>query len=119
MVLSETNKIGALNDLIAIIGMGTSKYKDIVAKLRQIKEIRPEYLLNKLVEMNIIRKVTPINDKNNPQKMFYSFEDNLIHFYYNYLFVNAYFANRINPKLFYEGFIKNDFETQFISKKFE
>ena len=119
MVLSETNKIGALNDLIAIIGMGTSKYKDIVAKLRQIKEIRPEYLLNKLIEMNIIKKVTPINDKNNPKKMFYSFEDNLIHFYYKYLFANAYSANRINPKFFYERFIKNDFETQFIPEKFE
>ena len=119
MILSETNKINLLNDLIAIIGSGTTKYKDIVSKLNQYNGSRPDYLLNKLIDMNIIRKVTPINDKNNNKKMYYQFEDNLIHFYYKYIFSNPFSINRTDAKFFYQKFIKEDLEKEYIPKKFE
>lgn len=119
MILSETNKIAQLNDLITIIGSGTTKYKDIVSKMNQIKGTRPDYLINKLIELNIIRKVTPINQKNNTKKMTYQFEDNLMHFYYKYLFNNPYSINRRNRKFFYENFIKEDLESNYIPHKFE
>lgn len=119
MILSETNKITLLNDLIYIIGSGIIKYKDIVAKMNQYENSRPDYLLNKLIEMNIIRKVTPINQKNNVKKMYYVFDDNLIHFYYKYLFNNPFSVNRRNKEFFYNNFIKNDLETSFIPHKFE
>ena len=119
MVLSETNKISLLNDLINIIGSGTTKYSDIVSKLNQYSGSRPDYLLNKLIDMNIISKVTPINDKNNSKKMFYRFDDNLIHFYYKYIFNNPYSINRTDATFFYDKFVKEDFERQYIPKKFE
>ena len=119
MILAETNKINLLNDLIGIIGSGTIKYKDIVSKLNQYNGSRPDYLLNKLIDMNIIRKVTPINDKNNKKKMYYQFEDNLIHFYYKYIFNNPFTINRSDPYFFYQRFIKEDFEKEYIPKKFE
>lgn len=119
MILSETNKINSLNDLITIIGTGISKYRDIVSKIKQNGESRPDYLLNKLVDMNIIRKATPINQKENAKKTSYVFEDNLIHFYYRYLFNNPYSINRRDKDFFYKHFIKDDFETSYIPKKFE
>lgn len=119
MILSETNKIALLNDLIYTIGSGTTKYKDIVAKMNQYKNSRPDYLLNKLIEMNIVRKVTPINQKNNPKKTNYVLDDNLIHFYYKYLFNNPYTINRKNREFFYNNFIKDDLESSFIPHKFE
>ena len=119
MVLNETSKINLLNDLIYIIGTGTNKYKDIVSKINQFKLSRPEYLLNKLIDMNIIKKVNPINNKNNNKKTSYVFSDNLIHFYYKYLFNNPYSINRSNKDFFYDNFIKEDLEASFIPKKFE
>jgi len=119
MILSETQKISYLNDLIAILGRGTSKYSDIVGKLNQYKDARPDYLLNKLIEMNIIKKVVPINEKHNNKKVFYTFEDNLMHFYYKYVFNSPFSLNRANPKFFFDNFIKEDLETQYIPKKFE
>ena len=119
MILSETSKINFLNNLITIIGSGTNKYKDIVDKLKSSNNSRPDYLINKLVEMNIIRKITPINQKNNFKEMFYVFEDNLIHFYYKYIFNNPYSIYRRNKEFFYNNFIKEDFETQYIPRKFE
>lgn len=119
MILMETNKINLLNDLISIIGSGVTKYKDIVTRMNQFNGSRPDYLLNKLIDMDILRKVCPINDKNNSKRMFYQFEDNLIHFYYKYLFNNPYTINRRDAKFFYENFIKADFEANYIPIKFE
>ena len=119
MIFAETNKINLLNDLIGIIGSGTTKYRNIVSKLNQYNGSRPDYLLNKLIDMNIIRKVTPINDKNNNKKMYYQFEDNLIHFYYKYIFNNPFSINRTDANFFYQKFIKEDFEKEYIPKKFE
>lgn len=119
MILAETNKINMLNDLICIIGSGVTKYKDIISRLNQYSGSRPDYLLNKLIDMNIIRKVTPINDKNNSKKMNYQFEDNLIHFYYKYIFNSPFSINRADANFFYQRFIKEDFEKNYIPKKFE
>ncbi len=119
MILSETSKINLLNDLISLIGSGVNKYKDIVMRMNQNKNSRPDYLINKLVEMNIIRKVVPINHKNNSKKMFYEFSDNLIHFYYKYIFNNPYSINRRNKEFFFNHFIKNDLESFYIPSKFE
>ncbi len=119
MILSETSKINLLNDLISLIGSGVNKYKDIVMRMNQNKNSRPDYLINKLVEMNIVRKVVPINQKNNSKKMFYEFSDNLIHFYYKYIFNNPYSVNRRNKEFFFNHFIKNDLESFFIPSKFE
>lgn len=119
MILSETNKIELLNDLISIIGTGTTKYKDIVSRMNQYSNSRPDYLINKLIEMNMLKKVTPINQKNNTKKMRFEFSDNLIHFYYRYLFSNPYSINRRNKEFFFRNFIKSDLESFFIPHKFE
>ena len=119
MILPETNKIELLNDLISIIGSGTTKYKDIVSRMNQFSNSRPDYLINKLIEMNILKKVTPINQKNNTKRMRFEFDDNLIHFYYRYLFSNPYSINRRNKDFFFKNFIKIDLETYFIPHKFE
>lgn len=119
MILSETSKIELLNDLISIIGSGTTKYKDIVSKMNQYSNSRPDYLINKLIEMNILKKVTPINQRNNSKRMRFDFDDNLIHFYYRYLFNSPYSINRRNKEFFFSNFIKEDLESNFIPHKFE
>lgn len=66
--MSEKCKINLLNELIIILGRGVSKYKDIVINLNQNKNSRCDYLINKLIDMNIIKKVNPINQKSNVKK---------------------------------------------------
>lgn len=119
MILSETNKISSLNDLISIIGSGKTKYKDIVSIMKQWNNARPDYLISKLIDMNIIKKVTPINQKNNSKRMRFEFDDNHIHFYYKYLFNNPYSINRRDKEFFFGNFIKEDLESSFIPHKFE
>lgn len=118
VILNETNKINEMNLIIETIVKGTTKFSDILSVLSKDK-IRIEYYLSRLIEMEIIEKKSPINDKNNKKKTFYVFKDNLMRFYYRYIFQNYNMRNVMNPKDFYSIKIKGDFESIYIPKIFE
>ena len=119
MILAETNKISNLNLLIKSIADGYNKYADIVAVLKQSIGYRPEYLLKKLIDMDIIETVVPINDKNNRKRTFYEFKDNLMDFYYRFVFGSRYSFLRDNPALFFEKTVKDTFFEKYLPSKFE
>ncbi|MBO4622949.1 MAG: AAA family ATPase [Bacilli bacterium] len=119
MILAETNKIANMNYLITMIARGIVKYKDLSSNMASKGISKPDYLLGKLIEMDIVKKVFPINDESNKKKTNYVFKDNLLNFYYKYIFFSPYQEFRENPKFFYENFIKDDFEKKYVPKKFE
>ena len=119
MVLAETNKITNMNVLISLIARGVNKYKDIYDNLSSMGISKPDYLLKKLIEMDIIKKVFPINEENNKKKIFYQFKDNLLKFYYRFIFYTPYQEFRTNPSFFYDNFIKEEFEKDYLPKSFE
>lgn len=119
MILAETNKIANMNSLISLIARGVNKYKDIENNLSAMGISKPDYLFKKLIEMNIIKKTFPINDENNKKKITYVFNDNLLNFYYKYIFFSPYQEFRNNPVFFYDNFVKADFESSYLPKIFE
>lgn len=118
VILNETNKISEMNLIIETIVKGATKYSDILSLLSKDK-IRIEYYLSRLIEMEVIEKKSPINDKNNKKKTFYVFKDNLMKFYYRYIFQNYNMRNVMNPNDFYHIKIKSDFESIYMPKVFE
>lgn len=119
MILMETSKISNLNLLIKSIADGYNKYTDIASILKQNKNSRPEYLLKKLIDMDIIETIVPINDKKNRKKTFYQFKDNLMDFYYRFVFGSRYSFLRDNPALFFEKTVKDNFFEKYLPAKFE
>lgn len=119
MILIETNKIANMNYVISLIARGVNKYKDISDNLSTLGISKPDYILKRLIEMDIIKKVFPINDENNKKKIIYRFKDNLLNFYYRYLFHTPYQEFRSNPIFFYENFIEESFIKDYIPKIFE
>ena len=119
MILMETNKISNMNYVISLIVRGIKKYSDIENNLRMNGYSKPDYILNKLIDMDILKKIFPINNESNKKKLFYKLNDNLIHFYYTFLFNSPYQEFRSNPKFFYDNFIKDDLFKTYLPKKFE
>lgn len=119
MLLAETKKIDLLNDIIALVGKGVDKYSDLVAMLSQDKAARPKYLLDKLVDMDLLEIRYPINAKSNAKMQRYALKDNLLRFYYRFIFDSPYSLLRENPDLFFDRFIKKAFEEQYVPKSFE
>lgn len=90
----------------------------MVARLSK-NDMRIDYYLDKLIEMEIIERRVPINDSRNKKKTFYVFKDNLIRFYYRYIYENFSMRNVMNADMFYNLKIKDDFENNYIPNIFE
>ena len=120
-ILSETNKASLANSVVNLIGSGVNKYSDIVNRLTSgnKEKINPDYILKKLIDMEIIEKVSPINDQSNKKKTFYCFKDNLMEFYFRYIYANKNANSILSADDFYEIFIKDDLFAKYLPYKFE
>lgn len=118
---SETNKIQALNSAFTLIAEGTSKYSDIKAKLAYSygKTANPDYLLKKLMDMDLVEVSCPINDSSNKKKKRYRIKDNLVLFYYKYIFRNKSKNQRMNTNDFFVYFVEKDFKKEYLPRQYE
>ena len=57
-------------------------------------------VLDKLIRMDVVDKITPINDENNRKKSGYFISDNLSLFYYKYIFRNSSRMNIMDSDIF-------------------
>ncbi|HAM16729.1 MAG TPA: hypothetical protein DCP91_12910 [Eggerthellaceae bacterium] len=119
MLLAETNKIAGLNTIIELVGSDVRKYSDIMGRVSQDKRVNPSYALARLQGMGILRKVEPINAKGNKKRTFYAFGDNLVHFYYRYVFRYLAERNIMAPRDFFSEFVQHDLDAVYLPKKFE
>ncbi len=113
----ESSKITSLNSLLTLIACGKRKYTDLIAVLG--KDTRIEYALDKGVKLHFLKKTVPINDEKNKKLTFYDFEDNLLRFYYRYVFSNAAARSAMGKNLLYKEIIQDDFEKNYLPSVFE
>jgi AAA+ ATPase superfamily predicted ATPase len=116
---SELAKVDNANEVFSAIATGAFHYSDILSKSHISSSPILSDVLNKLVKMDLVTNVSPINEKNNKMKSGYRICDNAMRFYYRYLFNNASAHAIMNDEQFYDTFIKDDFEHEFVPKAFE
>lgn len=104
--------------ILQILGNGKKRYSDIASALGGDNAGLLGKQLNNLLDMETIEKTSPINRKNDKKKTFYSIKDNLMRFYFCYLFANEGAIARIGEDAFYENVVAPSL-TQFISLRFE
>ena len=71
-----------------------------------------------LLDMETIQKTEPINRRNDKKKQFYDITDNLMRFYFSFVFGKAGTIARIGEEQYYGRNIEKTLE-QFVSKRFE
>lgn len=74
--------------------------------------------LKVLLNMELISKVAPINKPNDNKKIRYEMTDNLLRFFFTYVYNNKSALQVLGAKAFYEEYIKDSIIT-FISHRFE
>lgn len=116
-LLGEVSKVDNLNAILSLIGQGKTKYNDLLAVLG--KNSRIEYALEKLVIMNLIKKNYPINQKSNKKLTSYSFKDNLLFFYYRYIFFAQNSREIQGSEVFFNENIKENLQKEYLPKLFE
>ena len=116
---SEISKITNANEVFEALAKGFSKYKDLLDQSNVSSGPALVDILDKLIRMDVVAKEAPINDENNRKKSGYFISDNLSLFYYKYIFRNISRMNIMDPDVFYDKYISNDFETKYVPKIFE
>lgn len=116
---SEISKIINANEVFDALARGFSKYSDILSQSHVSSGPAMVDVLDKLIRMEMVEKQVPINDEKNRKKMSYRIIDNLSLFYYRYVFRYLSQMNVMEPELFYERYIKEDFETAYVPHAFE
>ena len=115
---AEVSKVNNANLVLEALGQGARKYSDI-ATYTKLPASSLASVLNQLVSLDLISKDYPINAPDNLKKAQYVFRDNMVHFYYKYIYKNISHMGFMNPEKFYDLFIGPDLDTKHIPKQFE
>ena len=117
LVSDLSNQIQA-NRIMAAIGNGKKSYSELEEILDRNKSGLLSKQLKPLLEMDLIKKDAPINKLNDAKKAKYEINDNLLRFYYAYIYPNQYLRNLKAAEMIYLDEIKPSVNT-FISYRFE
>jgi len=117
LISDYTNAINAERIFFAISN-GHRKYSDIETRLGLKTNGNLSKQLSALEDMEIIAKVYPINKLDDRKKVSYEVKDNLLRFYYTYIYKNRSALQMLGAVAFYEEYIEESLST-FISRRFE
>ncbi len=104
--------------ILEALGNGKKKYTEIRDKIGGDETGLLDKQLKILLDMETIQKTEPINRRNDKKKQFYEITDNLMRFYFSFIFGVAGTIARIGEEQFYNRNIENFLE-QFISRRLE
>ena len=116
---SEISKIVNANEVFLALSKGFSKYSDILSQSHVSSGPTLVDVLDKLIKMNVVVKVNPINSNENNKKSSYYISDNLSLFYYRYVFKYLSQMKIMDSNVFFDKYIKKDFEEQYVPHVFE
>lgn len=118
VLLKELSKVAPANMILAALANGKKKYSELEKLVSNNSTGALDKQLKNLIDMEVIKKVYPINKPNDKKKTFYEIDDNLVRFYYSYIYGHADILLRIGATSFYELYIKKSIKT-FIAHRFE
>lgn len=116
---SEISKINNANEVFEALAKGYSKFSDLLSQSHVSSSPTLVDVLNKLIKMEVVKKEAPINDEHNKKKAQYYITDNLSSFYYRYIFRFSSQMRVLDPDIFFDRYIANDFDTHFVPHQFE
>ena len=116
---SEISKIVNANEVFEALAKGYSRYSDLLSQSHVSSGPTLIDVLDKLIRMGVVVKISPINDSNNKKKFGYYISDNLSLFYYRYIFKYLSQMKIMNADFFYSKYIEQDFEQQYVPHVFE
>ena len=119
LLMMEISKISNAERVFETIANGATKFSDILQKSDVSSSPALADILNKLTGMGLLTKSAPINAENNKKKTSYQINDNLINFYYRYVFKFQSRLAVLPAERVYELYMSDDFETQYVPKCFE
>lgn len=116
---SEISKMQNAYEVFEALAKGFVRFKDILSQSQVSSSPTLADVLDKLINMDIVVKESPINDENNKKKAGYYISDQLTLFYFKYIYRNLSRLAVMESEAFYDKFIEPDFEEHYVPQAFE
>ncbi len=104
--------------ILEALGNGKKKYTEIRDRIGGDETGLLDKQLKILLDMETLQKTEPINRRNDKKKQFYEITDNLMRFYFSFVFGAAGIIARIGEEQFYGRNIEKKLD-QFVSRRLE
>ena len=104
--------------IFATLGNGKKKYSELENLLDVKKTGNLSKQLKALLELDILSKNAPINRPGDAKKVMYEINDNLMRFYFTYVYRNQSALQMLGAEVFYDQYIAPTL-TEYISRRFE
>ena len=116
---SEISKMQNAYEVFEALSKGFVRFSDILSQSQVSSSPTLADVLEKLINMDIVVKESPINDENNKKKAGYYISDQLTLFYFKYIYRNLSRLAVMDSEVFYDKFIEEDFEEHYVPQAFE
>lgn len=117
-VINELEGDVELHEVLNVIKNGLKKYNEIQEQSHITTPGLLDKKIAKLIDLDIIEAKFPIGREGDKKKKYYQIKDNLLKFYYAYVFRQDNRINLLTPSRYFELYIEPSIE-EFISKRFE
>lgn len=88
--------------ILETLGNGKKRYSEIESVVRPNSSGLLDKQLKSLMSMETLRKTSPVNRRNDRKKQFYEISDNLMRFYFTYIFGNTAALANLGERAFFE-----------------
>ncbi len=118
LLISDFSKSLNAERIMFAVANGKKKYSDIENALNMNNNGLLSKHISSLLDMEILSKSFPINKSNNNKKVYYELCDNLLRFYFAFIYKNKSALTMLGAEAFYKEYIEKPLIT-FISFRFE
>jgi len=105
--------------ILSVLGNGKKKYSELEKALQANSTGSLAKQLKSLQTMELINQLYPINKPDDSKKKFYEINDNLVRFWYSYLYHNKSALQMIGAKEFFDQYISPTLLSEYVPHRFE
>lgn len=119
LLMTEISKTSNAERVFEALAGGAVRFSEILEASQFSSSPALVDILKRLAGMELLRKVSPINDEHNKKRVSYRFNDNLFHFHYRYVFRHQSRLKVWPAERVWDECMAEDFESRYLPKVFE
>ncbi len=119
ILLTDHTNAAIAERILSVLGNGKKKYTEIERSLQTNSNGSLAKQLNSLQAAELISRVFPINRLDDSKKGFYEINDNLLRFWYTYVYRNKSALQMIGPGAFFDQTVSPTLLTEYVPRRFE
>lgn len=118
LLLSDYSNTMNTERIFSVLGNGKKRYSELENRLDGNKTGNLSKQLSKLIALDIVHRNVPFNHPNDAKKAAYEINDNLMRFYFTYVYRNRSALQMLGAASFFDEHVAPSL-VEFISRRFE